>query len=154
MIRDITRFFWLEDPDLPLIEPNLKETRFQRWPFGMISSPFILNATMRYHCNEHAPRLAPLLEHSFYVDNFLTSVPTIQEAKQLYTQLNILFDTVSIPLKQWGSSHVELRNTFTEDQKLPKSTIKLLGILWDQDTDTLFLNPKVKLHYLDKTQFC
>ena len=47
--RDIARFLWLKDINKPVIPSNIDIFRFTRIPFGIISSQFILAATIVYH---------------------------------------------------------------------------------------------------------
>ena len=42
--RDVTRLLWLRDPSKPTLENNVQVLRFTRVPFGMISSPFLLQS--------------------------------------------------------------------------------------------------------------
>ena len=52
--RDVTRFFWLKDKNKLEVENNVQVFRFCFLPFGIISSPFLLAATIDYHlktCN-------------------------------------------------------------------------------------------------------
>ena len=45
--RDVLRFLWTDD--LESNEPHPLEFRFTRVVFGVSSSPFLLNATIRHH---------------------------------------------------------------------------------------------------------
>ena len=47
--KDMTRFFWLKNKDQLTIENNVQVYRFNRVPFGIISSPFLLAATLDHH---------------------------------------------------------------------------------------------------------
>ena len=47
--RDFLRFLWIDDVDKE--SPEVIVMRFARVVFGVNSSPFILNATIRHHLN-------------------------------------------------------------------------------------------------------
>ena len=45
--RDVLRFLWVDDIDNP--SPEIGVLRFTRVVFGVSSSPFLLNATIKHH---------------------------------------------------------------------------------------------------------
>ena len=52
--RDVTRFFWLKDKNEIEVEKDVQVYHFCLVPFGIISSPFLLAATIDHHlktCN-------------------------------------------------------------------------------------------------------
>ena len=82
--RDCLRFLWLEDP------PDVSKIvvyRFCRVVFGLNTSPFLLNATLRHHITRFAevdPEFARKLIESFYVDDFVSGGGTSEEVQVLY----------------------------------------------------------------------
>ena len=49
--RDALRFLWVDD--LAKDPPDIHILRFTRVVFGVSSSPFMLNATIKYHLEQH-----------------------------------------------------------------------------------------------------
>ena len=47
--RGVTRFLWLKDIQKPVSKENLLVCRFKRLPFGIISSPLLIGATIKHH---------------------------------------------------------------------------------------------------------
>ena len=45
--QDVLRFLWIDDPDNE--HPNIVVKHFNRVVFGVTSSPFLLNTTIRHH---------------------------------------------------------------------------------------------------------
>ena len=72
--RDVTRFLWLKDPTKPLSKDNLQIYRFTRVPFGVISSLFLLGATILHHLEQVGTPTAEKIMKHLYVDNLLTGV--------------------------------------------------------------------------------
>lgn len=83
--RDVLRFLWVDD--IAKEEPEPVALRFTRVVFGVSSSPFLLNATIRFHLDRHVstqPDLMARLKRSFYVDDVVTGANDEDEAFELY----------------------------------------------------------------------
>ena len=69
---DITRFLWLKDLNIPHAESNIQILRFTRVPFGAISSPFLLGATILYHLKKKETEVAKKIERDICMNNVIT----------------------------------------------------------------------------------
>ena len=70
--RDVTRVLWLKDINKPVISSNIDIFRFARIIFGIISSQFILAATIVYHLRSKKGPIAKKLMKDLHVDNLIT----------------------------------------------------------------------------------
>ena len=94
--RDVLRFLWVNNIDEN--DVKIRPLRFTRVVFGVSSSPFLLNSTIRYHLERYRdshPELIKRLVDSFYVDDVVTGAPTEDEAFQLYTDSKKILKKVS-----------------------------------------------------------
>ena len=85
--RDVLRFLWVNDIDDE--EVTIRPLRFTRVVFGVCSSPFLLNSTIRYHLEQYLsshPELIKKPIESFYVNDVVTGASTKEEAFQLYSE--------------------------------------------------------------------
>ena len=89
------------------IEGNLEVFRFCRIPFGVVSNPFLLEATIAHHLKQSDNSLAMSILHNTYVDNVVTCVQNVAEAKKLYIESKELFAKASMNLSEWGSNSKE-----------------------------------------------
>ena len=100
--RDVTRFLWLKDHTKPLTKDNLQIYRFTRVPFEVISSPFLLGATILHHLEQvGTPTSKKIMKH-MYVDNLLTGVNSSKQAKEFYSESKEVFQESSMNLREWG----------------------------------------------------
>ncbi|XP_041985487.1 uncharacterized protein LOC121737823 isoform X2 [Aricia agestis] len=138
--RDVTRFLWLKDLEGNVSADNLLHFRFCRVPFGIISSPFLLNATVRYHLMKIEIPMLKQIAEDLYVDNLVTGSQSFREGTQLYKVAKKAFDDLSMNLRQWNSNLGEFRETIPS-QFLDKETdcIKVLGLQWDLRKDQMRL---------------
>ena len=71
--RDVLRFLWVED--VAKEPPDIKMYRFTRVVFGVSSSPFLLNATIKFHLEKYLETneaLVRQLLQSTYVDDIIS----------------------------------------------------------------------------------
>ena len=108
--RDVLRFVWVDDVNKA--DPEIRVFRFARVAFGVSSSPFLLNATIKYHLESfldtHAEVVRRLL-YSTYVDDIVTGADTEEAAFDLYTQSKELFRRGGFNLRKFLSNSNELQ---------------------------------------------
>lgn len=141
--RDVTRFIWTKDESKPLSMDNIIHMRFCRVPFGIIASPFILTATLRYHITRKAPELISKIVDKCYVDNFVTGTDSTETAIQLFTTTREVFNEMNMNLRDWVSNDEAFLNTIPSKYKAKQTReTKILGLMWNIKRDTLRLNIK------------
>ncbi|XP_063543760.1 uncharacterized protein LOC134752112 isoform X2 [Cydia strobilella] len=139
--RDVTRFLWLKDINKPLSDENILHLRFCRMPFGIISSPFLLTATIRYHISQKNSELLKKVANKCYVDNVVTGTNTSEEAVQLYDETRKTFEELSMNLRDWTSNDESFIQKVPEEYRAKETNeIKVLGLLWNKNQDVLTLN--------------
>ncbi|XP_047998158.1 uncharacterized protein LOC125235603 [Leguminivora glycinivorella] len=139
--RDVTRFLWVKDLDKELAEDNIVQYRFCRVTFGVISSPFLLAATIRYHISRTNKSLLPVIADKCYVDNLVTSVQSREEALKLYAQTRNSFNELGMNIRDWMSNDKEFMDKIPKQERAkPESEMKILGLVWNLENDTLRLN--------------
>ncbi|XP_048002611.1 uncharacterized protein LOC125239152 [Leguminivora glycinivorella] len=139
--RDVTRFIWLKDINKPLSDENILHLRFCRMPFGIISSPFLLTATIRYHISQKNSDLLKRVANKCYVDNIVTGTNAVDEAVRLYDETRETFEELSMNLRDWTSNDEAFNQEIPETYRAKETNeIKVLGLLWDKRQDMLKLN--------------
>ena len=108
--RDVLHFLWVND--LKSDSPSFVVLRFTRVVFGVTSSPFLLNATIRFHLEsfiESHRALVDKLLRSFYVDDLVTGADTEEEAFLLYSDAKALMKEGGFNLCKFTSSSQSLQ---------------------------------------------
>ena len=85
--RDYLRFRWVDD--ITRRHPNIQVYRFARVAFGVSSSPFLLNATIRHHLTStYIPReFVEKVFKSLYVDDFVDGDDSDDSVFEMYKKL-------------------------------------------------------------------
>ena len=146
--RDVLRFIWVDDVNKS--NPDLRAYRFTRVVFGVSSSPFLLNATVKYHLerflDSNEDTVKRLLQ-STYVDDIISGADSDQEAFELYTQAKEIFRQ-GFNLRKFlsNSQALQARVESAEEQlgsgqvtdlTPAKQEVKVLGVTWNPHNDTL-----------------
>ena len=114
--RDVLRFLWVDS--LEEENPGLMLYRFCRVVFGVNASPFLLNATLKYHISQYEadPGLVQNLLNSFYVDDLVTGERGVEECLSLYQKSKKCLLESGFNLRKWISNSPKLLELICEDQ--------------------------------------
>ena len=151
------RFLWWPDGDL---ESKLEEYQMVVHLFGAASSPACSNFALQRTAednSEHFPEaVVNIANKSFYVDDCLKSLPSVEEASQRASDLRCLLSRGVLRLTKWISNSRRFLETIPEFQRVKEvKTLDLrkddlpaeraLGVVWCVETDTFGFKVDVKL---------
>ena len=142
--KDVTRFFWLKDKDKLGVENNIQLYRFCRVPFGIISSPFLLAATIDHHLKNCNSDVSERIRQNIYVDNVITGTQSYQEAIHLYNVSKQIFKGAAMNLRDWMSNSEEVLNDIPLSDRATRENMKVLGLTWSVRDDRLGLNSQIR----------
>ena len=137
--KDVTRFFWLKDKEHLSLENNVQVYIFNRVPFGIISSPFLLAATLDHHLKIYRNSVAETIRDNIYVDNVVTGTTTVTEAVNFYIKAKQIFKGASMNLRDWMSNDESVMNEIPLDDRASQGPMKILGLTWIIENDTICL---------------
>ncbi|XP_065197781.1 uncharacterized protein LOC135829305 [Sycon ciliatum] len=135
--RNVTRFLWLRDPTKPVTTANLVIYRFCRVPFGIVASPFLLAATVDHHLQQQQTGTCDDVRRSIYVDNVVTGQSSVQDATAYYREAKDAFASATMNLREWGTNDPDFRDALAPEDKSSCDVMKVLGMSWDTNRDTL-----------------
>ena len=137
--KDVTRFFWLKDKEHLSLENNVQVYRFNSVPFGIISSPFLLAATLDHHLKSYRNSVAETIRDNIYVDNVVTGTTTVTEAVNFYIKAKQIFKGASMNLRDWMSNDESVMNEIPLDDRASQGPMKIYGLTWMIEKDTICL---------------
>ena len=138
--RDVTRFLWLKDSKVPSVDnDNIQEYRFCRVPFGVISSPFLLGATIESHLESYNTVLSNSLKRDIYVDNLITGTETTDDAVSMYYGVKRIFQEAPMNIREWISNNEEVNQEFKPEDRVEDENVNVLGYTWNIKSDSILL---------------
>ena len=108
--RDALRFLWVDDVQHG--EPNVITLRFTRVVFGVSSSPFLLNATIRHHLERYSashPKLVSCILQSLYVDDLVSGAKDEESAYELFVTSKQILKSGSFNLRKFATNSPSLQ---------------------------------------------
>ena len=140
------RFLWRDNP-----EQRIEVYEYTRHVFGAKSSPTCANYALHQVAKDNAnndENLVRTVQRNFYMDDFLKSVRTPQEATQVYQKVRDVLGKGGFKLTKWITSDEEVKSQIPEADRSTKvvktfeaepQTSSILGLNWNVDTDSLIV---------------
>ena len=110
--RDVLRFLWVDTIDKP--SPEIVVLRFTRVVFGVSSSPFLLNATIKHHIERYKeadPEFVDKFLRSIYVHDLSSGAPETNTGYELYLKSKLRLAEGGFSLRKFVSNCPELTNS-------------------------------------------
>ena len=129
--------------------------RFLRLVFGITSSPFLLNGTIKHHLALCDPSdNLNRLKNDLYVDDVVSGCTTVEEGISFYEEASVIMSNAGFELRKWKTNNKELQNVFyTNENSTPQrdelsynefqfsdntlNTNKVLGLEWELGSDQI-----------------
>ena len=154
--RDFLRFLWIDGGSEE--ECKVAVFRFLRVVFGITSSPFLLNGTIRHHLEKYVDFERSFVERfieDLYVDDLTSGCSTVEEGVEIYNKGKSIMNDAGFNLRKWKTNDTKLQDIFDKkegkllDNVVPIDDItysetlndsivqnqKVLGLEWDTNTD-------------------
>ena len=137
--RDYLRFLWFDN--IFSEQPTVVRNRFARMVFGVTSSPFGLNGTIRKHAKSYQfdEKFYQSVIQSFFVDDFVGGEQTINTTLELFKKLRLRFLEGHFWLRKWRTNNETLRSRIKEitQEKTYETNNeeKILGLAWNDKKD-------------------
>ena len=116
-------------------------------PFGVISSPFLLGATILYHLKTKKTDVARKIERGIYLDNVITGENSTKKAVTLYHEAKLIFQNASMNLIEWISNSEDFLSNIPQINRVKEKNFKILGMHWNTSSDSLTITglPTIQL---------
>ena len=160
--RDLFRILWYENDDVE--HGRIVPFRFCVHPWGLKSSSFIACLAIRKIVEQNATCASALtcitVVDNMYMDDFIFSVNSLEEARQIAGESVDLFKSRGFKLVKWSANKqaISVLNDLNSELLAPAvreldldiahnvimPSAKTLGCVWDTDTDQLRIQCNLK----------
>ena len=140
----VLRFLWRDNPNEPI-----KVYEFGRHIFGAKSLPTCANFALQQVAKNNAhesPQINKLIMRNFYLDDFVKSVTSAEQAIEIYNMLRAMLERGGFHLTKWISNCELTLTSIDQADKSPSSSKtfeaeptspSILGLQWNVDADNL-----------------
>ena len=135
--RDFVRFLWFKD--INETPRKITSLRFTRVVFGLTSSPFLLNGTIKIHVSKYLPvphytDVVKKLILNLYVDDSTNSFDTVETVMEFYEESRSCLKEANFDLRKWAANSFELKNFIDSNENNSRSEMDI------SDTETYVEN--------------
>ncbi|XP_055584807.1 uncharacterized protein LOC129737670 [Uranotaenia lowii] len=138
---DYQRIVWREDPEQPIQHYRLKTVTY-----GTSSAAYLATEALKQaarDCAEEYHQASQVILKGSYVDDIISGARSIEEAKNLVSQIRSILEKAGFKLRKWSSNNPQLLDSLTDTRDGPipiefissSNSIKALGIRWSPSTD-------------------
>lgn len=116
--KDALRFLWIDDIDKA--KPEVVVLRFARVVFGVSSSPFLLNATIKHHIDQYEqcdPNFTRKFLESIYVDDLTSGDSDVDRTFELYVKSKLRLKEAGFNLRKFVTNSEELRERIDKNER-------------------------------------
>ena len=140
----VLRFLWRDNTNEPV-----KVYEYGRHIFGAKSSPTCANYALQQVARDNAqesPQITKLIRRNFYMDDFVKSVPSAEQAIKIYKLLRAMLARGGFHLTKWITNCEQTMMSIDQADKSPSSSKtfeaeptspSILGLQWNVDADNL-----------------
>ncbi|XP_074657118.1 uncharacterized protein LOC141910287 [Tubulanus polymorphus] len=138
---DVLRFLWVKDTHDE--NSDVIVLKFNRVVFGVTSSPYLLNATLKFHMESHEDqKFAEKFLQSAYIDDTSSSFDTVEH--KFSTARDLILQQEADSSNTTDGSHVDesyAQQTLGMNARVQESDmIKILGVCWNYSTDEIMFD--------------
>ncbi|EFO95523.1 hypothetical protein CRE_08970 [Caenorhabditis remanei] len=134
--RSLTRFLWLKNIEHPATPDNIETFHFNKIPFGLACSPFLLAAVIHYFLTKNPNKLNDMTRENLYVDNCLYYTNDKGEIPEIVKAAKQIFDDMDMNLREFIVNEAEEMMKIPEKDRAASLSVKVLGYLWSSKEDT------------------
>ena len=117
--RDVLRFLWVDD--IEKTNAEIMVLRFTRVVFGVCSSPFLLNATLKHQLERYKdedPEFVDQFLCSIYVDDLSSGTADNNAAYELYLKCKLRLFEEGFNLRKFKSNSSQLTKRIQQNEAL------------------------------------